>query len=106
MTTIDHRTPAVLEGVAFVETTRPVTLPPQPKPAQTVNPYSFHMRAAFALTCGSGLALVWAVAHNNPYAQLLMAVTLLLAAVTVGLTRAYNSWFQPLQVTAIHDQHA
>jgi hypothetical protein len=104
MTTIDHRTPAVLENVSFVETTRPIVLPPQPKPV--TNPYGFHMRAGFVLTCGSGLGLVWAVGHDNPFAPLLMAVTLLLAAVTVGLTRAYNGWFEPLDITMIHDQHA
>lgn len=52
MTTLDHRTPTVLENVAFVETTGPNTPPPMPKPAGSYR----------ADIIGAGLGMTIAVA--------------------------------------------
>ena len=87
MTTVAHRTPTVLENVAFVETTRPATPPPMPKPVSTYR--------ADIIGAGFGLTVALAGLVNTALTQpehigLPIGATLVMTAVTCGFTLRHD----------------
>ncbi|WP_433730939.1 hypothetical protein ACQP2Y_21395 [Actinoplanes sp. CA-051413] len=91
MTTVDHRTPAVLENVEFVETTTgPVGPPPLPAPGK--NPHTMSTIAGGVCT-GIGLAgLVTTVLNSPDMVAWPIGATLAAVAATAVQVLRHERW--------------
>lgn len=104
MTTLDIRTPAVIDG-AFVETpTGPSTPPPMPAPKlgeivpgerQYVrNPHLTSVSLAAGVLFGAAGGALWSVFSDDDRADLAFGALLAAVVVLVVCVRRFNAWDQ------------